>query len=97
MRSEDTCKKDRILMGRLRKPYSADVLVNIRKSKVVRNEAASSDGRSSYIQQHIMGEDFASSHLLVNARPDKSDIIQQQTFERYILAADKSDACFRIN
>ena len=31
MRSEDTRKKDRILMGRSRKPYSADVLVNIRK------------------------------------------------------------------
>jgi len=97
MRRENTREKDRILMGRIRKPYSTDVLVNIRKSKVVRNEAASPDGRSSYIQQHIMWEDRASSHLLVNARPDKSDIIQQQAFDRHILAADESDARFRIN
>jgi hypothetical protein len=44
-----------------------------------------------------MWEDFASNHLLVNTRRDKSDIIQQQAFERHILAADESDACFRIN
>jgi hypothetical protein len=94
MRSKDTRKKDCILMGRLWKSYSTDVLVNVRKSEVVRHEAAPPNGRSSYVQQHIMWEYFTSGHLSVNPRFDESYVVQQQAFESHILAANESNACF---